>query len=59
MERKSKETGTVSIKLTFELRRSLGLTVEEKVTSKFIRKAILVKKLQKLSIKVPDVEVRQ
>jgi hypothetical protein len=53
----SKESSAISIKLTYELRRSLGLSIEEKVKTKFIRKDNLVKKLQKLSIKVPEVEV--
>jgi hypothetical protein len=53
----TKETSAISIKLTYELRRNLGLTVDEKVKSKFIRKENLVQKLQKLSIKVPEVEV--
>jgi hypothetical protein len=53
----SREASAVSIKLTYELRRSLGLTVDEKVKSKFIRKDNLVEKLQKLTIKVPEVEV--
>lgn len=53
----SKETSAISIKLTYELKRSLGLTLEEKVKSKFIRKEHLVQKLQKLFINVPEVEV--
>jgi len=49
----------VYLKLTYELRKSLGLhPVEENIDFKIIRKEGLAKKLKNLSITLPQLQVK-